>query len=152
MLEVFVAYAAGNEYHSEIIRKASEAASTADRKILPWAQKDTSGFPIAESVESWIQRADAFVADISSVNDNVTYELGFAIGLAKPVRLIRSEHVNFQLVRDVALLDTLGHDSYGLESTLIKIFRKREENPKWPDIQKNKDQPIFILQPPRPTN
>ncbi len=151
MLEVFVAYASGNGYHSEIIRKASEAASTTDRKILPWAQKDTSGFPIAESVESWIQRADAFIADISSANDNVTYELGFAIGLAKPVRLIRSEHVNFQAVQDIGLLDTLGHDSYGLELTLTKIFKKRDENAKWPEVHKNKDQPIFILQPPRAT-
>jgi nucleoside 2-deoxyribosyltransferase len=114
MLEVFVAYAAGNSSRSELIHKASQQASTNNRRILPWAQKDTSGFPIADSVESWIQRAGAFIADLSSVSDNVTYELGLAIGLAKPVRLIRSEPVNFQLARDIGLLDTLGHDPFHL--------------------------------------
>jgi hypothetical protein len=66
MLEVFVAYAAGNSSRSELIHKASQQASTNNRRILPWAQKDTSGFPIADSVESWIQRAGAFIADLSS--------------------------------------------------------------------------------------
>ena len=90
-------------------------------------------------------RSDAFVGDISIISDNVTYEVGFAIGLEKPIRLIRSEHFDFKQVRDIGLLDTLGHDTYGLESTLIRVFQKPDENAKWPEITKSKDQPIFLL-------
>lgn len=152
MHEVFVAYAAGNSYHGEIIRAASNAASTPQRKIIPWSARDTSGAPIANSVEHWIERADAFIGDVSDVNDNVTYEIGFAIGLGKPVRLMRSEHVDFQKVKTVALLDTLGHDPYGLESTLVKVLKKTDQTSQWPDVPKNRDQPVLILNPPEPTD
>lgn len=152
MLEVFVAYASTNSYQGEMIRKVSSAASTDQRKILPWSSRDTSGAPISNSVEQWIERADAFIGDISEVNDNVTYEIAFAIGLGKPVRLMRSEHINFSPVKTVALLDTLGHDPYGLEHTLVKVLKKTDQTPRWPDIAKNRDQPVFILNPPKATD
>ena len=147
MFEVFVAYASGNNFHGELIRSSSEAASTNQRRIIPWTAKDTSGFPISDSVESWIQRADAFVGDVSVVNDNVTYEIGYAIGAGKPVRLIRSENFSFQDVKTVGLLDTLGHDPYSYGASLQRILSKGDVYTRWPDVQKSKDQPIFILQP-----
>lgn len=152
MIEVFVAYASGNSYHGDLIRKVAAEASTNVRKILPWADRNGSGQPIAGSVEAWIQRADAFVGDLSIVNDNVTYEIGFAIGLAKPTRLIRSQHFDFKPVKAVGLLDTLGHDSYNYEHILFKVLSKKDDSSKWSDIQKNRDQPLFILQPPNPTD
>lgn len=152
MLETFVAYASGNAFHNKMICSAAKAASTDDRKLVPWSACDTSGFPIAGSVDSWIQRADSFVADVSEPNDNVTYEIGYAIGLGKPVRLIRSEHVDFSPVKRIALLNTLGHDAYTLEHTLVRVLKKRDATPKWPDVQKNRDQPVFILTPPKSTD
>ncbi len=150
MIETFVAYASGNSYHADIITKAAEEASTGERKLVPWSTADTSGIPIAGSVETWIQRADSFVADISQVNDNVTYEVGFAIGLGKPVRLIRSEHIDFHPVKKIALLDTLGHDPYTLQHTLVRVLKKRDESPRWPEVPKNRNAPVFLLNPPKP--
>ncbi|MCK1296771.1 MULTISPECIES: hypothetical protein [unclassified Bradyrhizobium] len=152
MTTVFVAYASGNEFHADIIKKACEAASTPDRKVVPWCDLDTSGSPIARSVESWVEDADSFVADVSKVNHNVTYELGFAIGLRLPTRLIRSTHENFQAVRDIGLVDTLGYDGYDYERALTKVLSKADETSRWGDVAKNKDQPLFILQPPTPTD
>lgn len=152
MISVFVAYASGNGYHAQLVKKACEAATTQDRKVTPWCELDASGSPIARSVESWVEGADSFVADVSKVNHNVTYELGFAIGLQKPTRLIRSTHENYQPVRNIGLLDTLGHDSYDYESVLTKILSKADETSRWGDVSKNKDQPLFILQPPSPTD
>lgn len=150
MMQAFVAYPSGNLGQSELIRRAAEAASTMERKILTWRDGDASGSPIAASVERWIQQADSFIADVSSVNDNVTYELGFAIGLGKPTRLIRSEHIDFRTVKDIALLDTLGHDPYTFEASLVKVLKLRDQNGRWPDVSKNRDQPVFILNPPQP--
>ncbi|TAJ69009.1 MAG: hypothetical protein EPO51_26170 [Phenylobacterium sp.] len=152
MIEVFVAYASGNNFHGEMIRRAAEAASNDGRKLLPWSERDTSGFPISESVEGWIQRADTFIGDISVVNANVTYEIGFAIGLGKPVRLIRSTHLPMKAVKDIGLLDTLGHDEYGMEASLVKVLGKRDQSTPWPDLPKNRDQPLFVLQPNNPTD
>lgn len=147
MTSVFVAYASGNEYHSKMIIEACAAASTPERSVSAWATKDTSGSPIAESVESWIENADAFVADISIVNANVTYELGYAIGLEKPTRLARSTHLNFDPIKAVGLLDTLGYDGYDYTDKLRKILSKPDETTRWGEIAKNKEQPLFILQP-----
>jgi hypothetical protein len=147
MFEVFVAYASGNNFHGELIRASAESASTNQRRIIPWSARDTSGYPISDSVETWIQRADAFVGDVSVVNDNVTYEIGYAIGAAKPVRLIRSENLSFHDVKTVGLLDTLGHDPYSYGPSLQRILAKDDIYTKWPEVQKSKDQPVFILQP-----
>ena len=152
MVDVFVAYASINDFHGTIIKEACQQASIAGRKVVPWSEKDTSGHPIAKSVESWIETADAFVADISHVNANVTYELGFAIGLGKPVRLIRSEHGAFETVKAIGLLDTLGHDLYMFQPALAAILRKSDITLNWEAVSRNKDQPVFILQPPEPTD
>jgi len=151
MTSVFVAYASANDYQGDIIKKACAAASTPQRSVTPWSALDTSGHPIAKSVEAWIEDADTVVADVSTVNDNVTYELGYAIGARKSVRLIRSTHIDFTPVKDVGLLDTLGYDGYDLALALGAILRKSDANPHWPQIEKNKDQPVFVLQPPTPT-
>ena len=68
MTSAFVAYASGNKFHGQLIEEACEQASTADRRIRAWSQNDTSGAPISASVEDWIDSADAFIADISSVS------------------------------------------------------------------------------------
>ena len=148
MTNVFVAYASGNDYQSNLIEEACKAASTATRSVTAWSQQDTSGAPIAQSVESWIEKADAFIADISIVNENVTYELGYAIGLRKPTRLIRSTHTAFKPVKEVGLLDTLGHDSYDFQASLQNAISKKDETTSWAEVAKNKDQPLFLLQPP----
>lgn len=145
---VFIAYASGNAYHSQIIEEAAKAASSAARTVTAWSQQDTSGAPIARSVEGWIENADAFVADISQVNPNVTYELGYAIGLGKPVRLIRSSHSSFQDVKNVGLLDTLGYDAYDQQPALTKILARQDETTSWSQVARNKDQPLFVLQRP----
>lgn len=152
MIEVFVAYASGNDFQGALIRKACEAASGATRKLLPWSDRDTSGFPISQSVEDWIERADSFIGDVSTANDNVTFEIGLAIGFGKPCRFIRSTHVDFNPTKQIGLLDTLGHDEYGLESHLVRVLKKADQSSRWPDVPKIPNQPLFVLQPPEPTD
>lgn len=152
MASVFVAYASGNKYHHSIIENACQAASTPQRTVSPWSRLDTSGHAIAKSVEAWIEEADAFVADISVANANVTYELGYAIGLSKPIRLIRSTHLDWSAVKAIGLLDTLGHDGYDLASPLAAILKKPARTSHWPFIERNRRQPLFLLQPPQPTD
>lgn len=57
MTTVFVAYASGNDFHSNLVKKACKDASTRDRRVTPWCELDTSGSPIARSVESWVEDA-----------------------------------------------------------------------------------------------
>lgn len=148
MASVFLAYASGNDFHESVIRESAAAASSVSRKVTPWSDKDTSGQDIQKSVESWIDEADAFVGDISIVNMNVTYEIGYAIGLGKPVRLIRSEHSDYEKVKEVGLLSSLGHDRYDYQPKLTRILGWKDATPRWQPSQRSKDQPVFILYPP----
>lgn len=152
MTQVFLAYASGNDFHETVIRDSANTASSPNRRITPWSEKDTSGQQIARSVESWIEEADAFVADISIVNMNVTYEVGYAIGLHKPIRLIRSTHTDWERIKAVGLLNSLGHDPYDFQPKLTAILRKKEITPRWQSVSRNRDQPVFVLQPPVPTD
>lgn len=149
MQEVFVAFASGTHFQRTIIEEAAQTASGPLRKIIPWSRHDVSGSPIQSSVESWIRSADSFVADISTPNHNVTYELGFAIGLRKPFRLIRSKRIEFIPVREIGLIDTLAHDAYDFQPDLVTIFRNDIPKNRWEDAKRIKEQPIFVLQPPR---
>jgi hypothetical protein len=77
MSDVFLAYASGNDFQETIIKDSAREASSDRRTITPWSEKDTSGQQIQKSVETWINNADAFIGDISIVNMNVTYEVGY---------------------------------------------------------------------------
>ena len=79
--------------HAETITRAASAASTVEVEYVPWTAQDGSGSPVDRAVDGWLDDAEALVADITYVNDNVTYEIGYAIGAGKDLRLIRNSSV-----------------------------------------------------------
>lgn len=52
-------------------------------KISSWKALDIMGHFISEEVLNGIDACDFFVGDISVLNFNVTYEIGYAIGRKK---------------------------------------------------------------------
>jgi hypothetical protein len=77
----FVAFSSADKFVSDAIGQACKTASSPEALFIPWNRHDTSGQPIDRSVYSWVESADALVADISEPNHNVTYEVGLALGL-----------------------------------------------------------------------
>jgi hypothetical protein len=150
MQQIFVAYASGNDFHNSVIEESCAAASTLTRTITAWSSKDPSGNAINKSVQKWIEDAHSVVVDVSIPNDNVIYELGLAIGFGKAVRLIRSTHSDFGQVKKIGLINTIAHDSYDFQGPLTNILRRSISGQKWDVAVKNKDQPIFVFQPPKP--
>lgn len=61
-----------------------------------------------------ISNAPALAADVTYLNLNVTYEVGFAIGQSKRVLLTRSRAFSgdIDLANDIGLYDTLGRHEY----------------------------------------
>jgi nucleoside 2-deoxyribosyltransferase len=88
---------------------------------------DIAGRFIADQVLQKISDHSALVADITQLNFNVTYEIGFALAKEKKVVLTRHKGVTPQrpLVADVDIFDTIGYLEYEnaeeLESHLRKI-------------------------------
>jgi len=123
--KTFVAFASIDPYLAGTIVEACESNGTSELEYEPWQRNDVSGQEIGKSVFDWIENADSFVADISEPNDNVTYEIGLAIGMAKPLRLIRAANRDRQPLDEIGLLHNIGHNDYSDKSSLIEILTKK---------------------------
>src|SRR5437660_489614 len=58
--------------------------------VQSWRESDIAGRFIAEQVLNKINDASALIADVTQLNFNVTYEIGFA--LAKGKRVVLTKH------------------------------------------------------------
>lgn len=145
----FVAFSSRDKIHAKTIEEAAQRASTPEVSYITWSQNDASGSPIDKAVESWIDDAEAFVADITYVNDNVTYEIGYALGSGKNVRLVRNSSVESTEITQVGLLDVLLRDEFTTGSQLEAILRGRDApKSKWTFPTANLPQPVYVLAPP----
>src|SRR5712672_4741233 len=114
----FVAFASADQFVSDAINAACRAASSPEAEFVPWNRNDTSGQPIDRSVYSWVDTADALVADISEPNHNVTYEVGLALGTQKSLRLIRATNKDRKLLEEIGLIHNIGHDDFNDQDQL----------------------------------
>ena len=144
----FVAFSSSDTILVDTILSACKAARRSDTTLEPWNRNDPSGYPIDKSVYNWVESADTFIADISEPNDNVIYEIGLAIGMRKPVRLIRASSKDIRLLTSIGLLHNVGHDEYDNGNTLVKVLEKREPVAVWPRANRNREHPVYFLQLP----
>lgn len=90
-----------------------------------WRETDVAGRFIGTEVLASIANSSWLAADVSRLNFNVTYEVGYAIGLGKPILLTR----NASLAKKgpslslLGVFDTLGYKSYENSETLATILR-----------------------------
>jgi hypothetical protein len=103
-------------------------------------------------VDGWLDDAEGLVAYLTFINDNVTYELGYAIGAGKDIRLIRNASVGLDDLKQIGLFDTLLRDEFRTHQDLEPILRGRAApRNKWLSVPSNDRQPMYILSPPAPT-
>lgn len=143
----FVAFASADRILASIIESACTPCPQFDTEYDLWNRNDVSGQPIDRSVLSWVEGADAFVADISEPNPNVTYEIGLAIGMAKPTRLLRATNKPRQIIEEIGLFHNTGYDEYSSKDDLKALLQKRPTVAPWPSPRRNREQPVYFLQP-----
>ena len=141
----FVAFASVDQFVSKVIGEACKSASSSEAEFLPWNRNDASGQPIDRSVYSWVETADALVADISEPNHNVTYEVGLALGTQKSLRLIRATNKDRKLLEEIGLLHNIGHDEFSEAGQLVAILRRPYTTPPWPRPKRNTETPVYVL-------
>ena len=143
--EAFVAFSSSDKIVADTISSACHAAKQPSRTLIPWNRNDPSGHPIDASVHAWVSDADEFVADVSEPNHNVTYEIGLALGMRKPIRLIRAENKDRKVLEDIGLLHNVGHDDYDGRDALGEILRQPVPIAPWPKRKRNREQPVYFL-------
>lgn len=118
----FVAYTARDTLLARIISVGVSKANalTKDVRYTPWEISDVAGHPLTSPILEGIEGSKFIVADITYLNPNVVYEVGFAIGKEKRVFLIRSRAIegDKKIAQVAGIFDTLGYEEYGDDEDL----------------------------------
>ena len=124
----FFAYPGGNR---EIVSAISNAVSLLREQqkkiqIHTWPENDISGRPLTDPIFENIQASDALVADVTFMNFNVVFEIGYAIGFGKSIRLVRNSNFkeDNELIDRIGIFDTLGYEAYSDQESLLSVLKK----------------------------
>jgi hypothetical protein len=113
---VFVAYSSKDIALSNGIFDAISKANARPLPIIyePWVFNDVAGGPLISPILEKIDDSPFVIADITYLNLNVVYEIGFAIGRNKRAFLVRHRGTegDQQLTKAVGIFDTLGYHEY----------------------------------------
>lgn len=128
--KVFVAYAASPAGIGDSIERARVLANLAVKPIelTTWKREDLAGSQLIQPIIDAIRGSDIVVADVTVLNFNVIYELGYAVGLGKralPVRN-RAFTADNALIDRVGIFDTLLREEYGDAEQLFEIISKAQ--------------------------
>lgn len=117
-----------SSYIQESVRKINSDKSL-DINFHTWEHNDIAGRPIILPILSGIEDASLLVADITRLNFNVSYEIGYAIGFKKRVLLIRNSSLKSdeKAVIKTGIFDTLGYQPYKDSIELADILKKTLE-------------------------
>lgn len=138
-------FAYGSQYSSsgECIEEAiQQINNTGEVLITSWIQLKNSGRFIINEVLEEIDRSDFFCCDLTGLNDNVLFELGYALSRKKPVFIINdvSYEESSKKYKELNLLSTLGYTKYTKTHDIVTgFFKERPYDPVgnlWSDLTK----------------
>ena len=130
----FYAYASEPVQTANTVRKAIESSNALDSgfTIIDWSSLNAAGSLIIDRICDSIDRAEVFICDLTSLNHNVLFELGYAMAKRKPVWITMDERVASakRKYRELTPLATLAYLSFSSEHELQNriLDANRKEN------------------------
>lgn len=116
-----------------------------------WVENDIAGRPLTDPIFQQIQESDVLFADVTTINFNVTFEVGYAIGLGKRVHITRNNNFRreAEIIDKIGIFDTLGFESYSNEEDLATILLNANgTGPIRLNSSANVRAPIYVLNTP----
>ncbi|WP_291996181.1 hypothetical protein [Candidatus Accumulibacter sp. ACC012] len=149
----FVAYTSRDRFLANLI---SEGVAKANRKLNnlryePWEFNDTAGNLLISPVVDAIDQSCFIVADITYLNPNVVYEIGFSIGRSRRCFLVRHTGTDGdkKIARDVGIFDTLGFEPYETADELTNTLTAYVDPAPLPfSAQLDRRAPVYVVEPP----
>lgn len=146
--KMFVAYPSQPETLGHTIEAAAVLVRSGS-ECTTWRQLEIPGRFIADAVLEKIDEADMLVADITRLNFNVCFEIGYALGKTKRVFLTMNKSLQPQQkeISRLGLFDTLGYQSYATSSELAEALKVAANTApaRFPDAPTDRKAPIFVL-------
>ena len=121
-----------------------------------WEDMSVGGQIVFCEICKAIRSSKLIVADVTTLNFNVLFEIGYAIGLGKPVLPVRdcTYERDKKLLDEVGLFDTLGYKDFTNHASLRSIVTGyRNPTPpiySVPDI--SREHPIYYIRSPHETD
>lgn len=147
----FVAYSGRDKNHARTIfdgiRKANAVTANPIR-FEPWEFNDISGQNLISPIIEKIDSSPFIVADITYLNFNVVYEIGFGIGRNKKVHLIRSRDIigDRDLAKAVGVFDTLGYQHFSTDEEIRNnLTGYISDKPLRLEITVNSRSPVYVV-------
>jgi hypothetical protein len=119
-MKFFAAYPSSPNHISVSIEEA-EKTNSSHIQFTTWRSTFGAGKFIDQSVLPEIAKADGLICDISVPNENVFFEIGFAIGKMKPIIPIVNSSMQDagEYLRKIGLLDNVGQIRYENSADLV---------------------------------
>jgi hypothetical protein len=116
---------------------------------LSWRELDITGQIIFCQICKAMRSAGVVVADVTTLNFNVLFEIGYAMGLGLPIIPIRdTTFIQDQRIFDeLGLLDTLGYVDFENSDELgEKILKRLASKPlNFQPAPLNREQPLYLM-------
>ena len=125
----FVAYPSLPQSRGEAIERAFKTINDGGVvDILTWKGLSVGGRVIINTICEEIRDRDLFVADVTGLNPNVLFELGFAIALRKRIWLLLDPNIERARLdfERFQLLTTIGYRAYSNSLDIIDGFYREE--------------------------
>ncbi len=147
----FFVYANDPEIISSTIEESiAKLKSTTERKHwVSWKDLDISGQIIFCKICKALRFTKLVIADVTTLNFNLLFEIGYAIGLGKPVLPIRDASYirDHKIFDELGLLDTLGYIDFQNSTILMEgVTQRQGDTPpfnKYPAI--NSESPLYLV-------
>jgi hypothetical protein len=120
------------------------------QSLTTWEENDIPGRFVIDPILSQIDAGNILIADITRLNFNVTFEIGYAIGRRKRVALIKNSSLtgSDELIRQVGIFDTLGYQQYSNSGHLAHFLRTLTDlTPLLISETINTAAPVYLLLP-----
>jgi Cdc6-like AAA superfamily ATPase len=153
---VFFAYESGLQNTRDSIRKAAKELKKAKKgyKITTWEDLDNSGNIIWARISEAIKTCDVFACDMTHLNHNVLFELGYAIACKRNLRIFIDTTVSgaTEAYESLYILKTIGYEKYSSAKEIKNKFQQHNSGKPLliddiiPDIENEKiSSDIFLV-------
>ncbi len=132
LVNAFFAYGSETPVCGESIEAAIKQINNSGHQVFikSWTNSATStGTFLISSVLREIEECDLFCCDITNLNENVLFELGFAIARSKPVWVIQDVTIqeSFQRFKEFILLSGIIYINYTSTKNIVDAFLNQKQ-------------------------
>jgi hypothetical protein len=151
--QVFVAYPSQDAALADTVMDAVRRANALPLSVIyaPWPFNDVPGNPLVSPILEKIDYSPFVVADITYLNLNVVYEVGFAIGRCKRAFLVRHKRTDGDksIAKAVGIFDTLGYHEYeDADALKDRLAAHIETTHLTFSTALDRKSPVFLIEPP----